>query len=188
MTALIEIDTARLRLRQWRTSDREPFSAMNSDARAMEFFSVPLSRDASDAMAERCQGLIDQRGCGLWAVEVRQSSAFAGFVGLHVPDPAFPFSPCVEVGWRLAFQHWGKGYACEAARAALRFGFETLALPEIVSFTTLRNVRSIAVMERLGMLRDADTFDHPSVPAGSSLREHCLYRLPRGRWSALAES
>src|SRR5258708_14659878 len=188
MATLIEIETARLRLRQWRTSDREPFATLNADARVMEYFPVPLSREASDALVDRCQGLIDERGWGLWATELKQSNAFIGFVGLHVPLHSFRFSPCVEVGWRLAFEHWGNGYVSEAASAALRFGFETLELPEIVSFTTLRNKRSIAVMERLGMLRDSETFEHPSVPTGSFLREHCLYRLSRQRWSAIGQS
>jgi RimJ/RimL family protein N-acetyltransferase len=185
MAAPIEIETARLRLRQWCDADREPFATMNTDGRVMEFYPVPLSRQASDAMVDRCRKLIDERGWGLWAVEVKADHTFIGYVGLHIPVPALPCSPCVEVGWRLAFEHWGHGYAGEAAAVALQFGFEQLALPEIVSFTTLRNRRSMAVMERLGMLRDPDTFDHPSIPAGSGLREHCLYRLSCERWSSL---
>jgi RimJ/RimL family protein N-acetyltransferase len=180
---IIEIETERLRLRQWRMSDREPFAALNADARVMEFFAVPLTREGSDAMVDRCRGLIEERGWGLWAAEIKHSGAFAGFVGLHIPVPVLPCSPCVEIGWRLAFEHWGHGYASEAAAAALQVGFETLDLPEIVSFTAIRNKRSIAVMQRLGMLRDPDTFEHPSVPPGSCLREHCLYRLPRERWN-----
>jgi len=186
MSALFELETARLRLRQWHRSDHEPFAAMGMDARVMQYFPVPLTREASDALIERCQRLIEQRGWGLWAVEtrgwMRNSRVFIGFVGLHIPVPELPPSPCVEVGWRLAYEHWGRGYATEAAAEALRFGFETLALPEIVSFTALGNRRSIAVMERLGMKRDAASFEHPSVPAGSVLREHCLYRLSAQQW------
>jgi RimJ/RimL family protein N-acetyltransferase len=175
---LIELETERLRLRQWTLADRAPFAALNADPRVMEYLSEPLTRVASDAMAERCQSLLQERGWGFWAVECKASGEFAGFVGLHVPSALLPFSPCVEIGWRLAVQHWGKGLATEAAREALRAGFERLGLSEIVSFTALGNVRSRAVMERLGM-REAGTFEHPHVPAGSSLRPHYLYRLGR---------
>jgi RimJ/RimL family protein N-acetyltransferase len=184
MADILECETPRLRLRQWHRSDREPFAAMNADGRVMQYFPVPLTREASDAMIERCQRLIEQRGWGLWAVERKDDRAFIGFVGLHIPVPELPCSPCVEVGWRLAFVHWGKGFATEAAAEALRVGFETLSLTEIVSFTSLRNLPSIAVMQRLGMVRDARTFEHPSVPVGSDLREHCLYRLSSHQWKA----
>ncbi len=178
MAELIEFETERLRLRQWKPSDREPFAALNSDPRVMEFFPSPLARSDSDAMANRCQLLIEERGWGFWATESKATQALMGFVGLHIPAPELPFSPCVEVGWRLAFQYWGKGYATEAAQGALGIGFERLNLPEIVSFCAVDNFRSRAVMKRLGM-REAGTFEHPSVPVGSMLRTHCLYRLPR---------
>jgi RimJ/RimL family protein N-acetyltransferase len=185
MPDIHEMETARLRLRQWHRGDREPFAAMNADGRVMHYFTVPLSREGSDALIDRCQRLLEQRGWGLWAVELKELETFIGFVGLHIPVPELPPSPCVEVGWRLAHEHWGRGYASEAAAEALRFGFETLALPQIVSFTALQNRRSIAVMERLGMERDAQTFEHPSVPLGSSLREHCIYRMSSQRWGAM---
>jgi RimJ/RimL family protein N-acetyltransferase len=148
----------------------------------MEFYPASLDRAESDAMANRCQALIVERGWGFWAVETKGTHEFIGFVGLHTPAPELPFSPCVEVGWRLAAKHWGKGFATEAARGALRVGFEQLGLLEIVSFTSVRNIRSRAVMERLGM-REAETaFEHPDIPVGSPLRTHCLYRLSRGQW------
>ena len=178
MPELIELETERLRLRQWTPADRAPFAALNADPRVMEFLSEPLTRVASDAMADRCQALLQERGWGFWVVECKASGQFAGFVGLHVPSAALPFSPCVEIGWRLAAQHWGKGLATEAAREALRVGFERLGLSEIVSFTALGNARSRAVMGRLGM-REAGTFEHPHLPEGSPLRPHCLYRLGR---------
>ena len=178
----IQFHTERLRLRQWRSSDYEPFAALNADPRVMEFFPSTLEREASDAGIARCQSTIAERGWGLWAAEIRSSNEFIGFVGLQVPTAPMPFSPCVEVGWRLAYAHWGKGFATEAARAALRIGFEQLELQEIVSFTAVNNRRSRAVMERLGMQEAEATFEHPSVPAGSPLREHCLYRLTRARW------
>ena len=176
MIELIEFETERLRLRQWKPADREPFAALNADSRVMEFFPSPLTRTESDAMADRCQLLIKERGWGFWAAESKATQEFIGFVGLHTPSAELPFSPCVEVGWRLGFQHWGKGFASEAANGALHVGFQLLGLREIVSFTTLRNVRSRAVMERLGM-QASGTFYHPQVPESSGLRQHCLYRL-----------
>ncbi len=175
MAELIEFDTERLRLRQWCAADREPFAALNADPKVMEFYPTPLDRAESDAMAIRCQALIDERGWGFWAVETKYSQDFIGFVGLHTPAPELPFSPCVEVGWRLAAKHWGNGFATEAARGALRIGFERLGLPDIVSFTSVANIRSRAVMERLGMSQAEEMFEHPAIPVGSALCKHCLY-------------
>lgn len=183
MAELIEFDTERLRLRQWCAEDREPFAQLNADPKVMEFFPTVLDRTESDALADRCRDLIAERGWSFWAVEVKQTRAFIGFVGLHIPIPELPFSPCVEIGWRLALRHWGKGFATEAARGALRVGFEQLGFPEIVSFTPLGNLRSRAVMERLGMCESAQTFEHPSIPMGNTLRQHCLYRLSRRQWT-----
>jgi RimJ/RimL family protein N-acetyltransferase len=182
MTELIALSTPRLRLRQWHPEDKKPFADLNADPHVMEFFPSCLKRADSDALAERIQSLISERGWGFWAVEVLGGERFIGFVGLHIPSPDLPFSPCVEIGWRLAFEHWGQGYATEAARAALQFGFEKINLPEIVSFTAIHNKRSRAVMSRLGMCPALDTFEHPSLPAGHALREHCLYRLARQTW------
>ena len=184
MQELIEIETERLHLRQWIESDREPFVRLSADLRVMEFFPSILDRAASDAMIDRLQAKIAERGWGLWAVESKQDKQFIGFVGLEIPKADLPFTPCVEIGWRLAFEYWGKGYATEAAKAVLKVGFDRLELPEIVSFTTIDNHRSSAVMERLGMTRDAKTFEHPSIPVGYSLREHCLYRLSREKWQS----
>jgi RimJ/RimL family protein N-acetyltransferase len=184
MTELIEFNTDRLRLRQWIASDREPFARLSTDPQVMEFFPNLLDRTASDAMVDRVQTLIDERGWGLWAVELKADKQFIGFVGLHVPKVDLPCSPCVEIGWRLACEYWGKGYATEAARDVLKVGFDRLNLPEIVSFTATINRRSRAVMERLRMNLDAETFEHPIVPAGHILREHVLYRLSREEWQA----
>ena len=177
----IELETDRLRLRQWTPADRAPFALLNSDPRVMEYLSEPLERAASDAMADRCEALLQERGWGFWAAEYKATREFVGFVGLHVPSPALPFSPCVEIGWRLAVHHWGKGLATEAAREALRAGFELLGLTSIVSFTARGNARSRAVMVRLGM-RGAGSFEHPHVAEGSPLRPHCLYRLGRDEY------
>lgn len=183
MTALIEPETPRLKLRQWRPEDRAPFAALNSDPVAMEHLIVVLSRAESDALADRIEGLIGEKTWGFWAVEIKATGEFIGFTGLHAPE-GLPMSPCVEVGWRLLREHWGQGYATEAAETALRVGFARLDLPEIVALTTLMNVRSQAVMERLGMVRDEATFEHPRVPEGHRSRTHCLYRLSKDRWAS----
>jgi len=184
MNELIEFNTARLRLRQWRDADRVPFADLNADRQVMQYFPARLSRAESDAMADRCQALITERGWGLWAVETRSGREFIGFVGLHVPAAPLPFCPCVEVGWRLATRFWGQGFATEAARTALGVGFGQLGLDEIVSYTSILNLRSRAVMQRLGMTESEETFEHPVVPEGHALREHCLYRLTRSQWDA----
>ncbi len=182
MLQLIEFSTERLRLRQWREADREPFARLNADRRVMEFFPNLLDRAASDAMMTRIQAKMRDRGWGWWVVELASTQEFVGFVGLNIPAPELPCSPCVEVGWRLAFDYWGKGYATEAAQGALSVGFERLDLDEIVSFTAVCNLRSRAVMERLHMKKARDTFLHPSLPPQHPLAEHCLYRLPREVW------
>lgn len=180
MPGIIEFDTERLRLRQWQASDRAPFAALNADPAVMAFFPSLLTRAESDAMADRCASLITQRGWGFWAVELRRSGEFIGFVGLHQPSAELPFAPCVEVGWRLAAPYWGQGFASEAARGAIHVGFHELGLDEIVSFTTVTNHRSRAVMQRLGM-RACGHFEHPHVSHESGLRLHCLYRLAKAR-------
>ena len=179
---IIELETDRLRLRQWLGEDREPFAEMNADPKVMEFFPVPLTKAESDAIATRCHSLIAQRGWGFWAAELKASNQFIGFIGLHIPIANLPFSPCVEIGWRLARPYWGHGLATEGALRALQVGFEVLEQPEIVSFTSLLNKRSRAVMQRLGMIESKDTFEHPSISDDSPLKRHCLYRLTRQQW------
>ncbi len=172
--------TERLVLRAWRESDRTPFAAMGQDPRVMRHLGPLLSRAESDALADRIAAHFAEHGFGLWAVEAPGVAEFAGFVGLSTPRFAGHFTPCVEVGWRLDADHWGRGWATEAARAALRFGFEEVGLTEIVSFTTRENWASRAVMLRLGMTHDArDDFEHPALGAGDPLRPHVLYRLRR---------
>ncbi len=155
---------------------------MNADLRVMEHFVAPLSRSESDAFVKRIQDHFVEYGFGLWAVEAPDVSEFVGFVGLSVPRFEAHFTPCVEIGWRFAFDYWGRGYATEGAEACLRFAFSEVGSEEVVSFTVPANVRSLRVMEKLGMRRDADgDFDHPGVPAGHPLRQHVLYRLSRTR-------
>jgi RimJ/RimL family protein N-acetyltransferase len=170
-----------LLLRRWRESDLDVFAEMNRDPRVMEYFPSTMSREESDAGAARIRAHFDARGFGFWAVEVPDRAPFIGFTGLAVPRFEAHFTPCVEIGWRLAHAHWGQGYATEAARAALAFGFVTLGLHEIVSFTAVSNVRSRRVMEKIGLERDpAGDFDHPLVPEGHPHRPHVLYRVARG--------
>jgi ribosomal-protein-alanine N-acetyltransferase len=178
MSASVKLASGRICLRRWRDEDQEAFAAMNADARVMEFFRSPLNRVESDAMVDRIEKHFSEHDFGLWAIEVPNVAPFIGFAGLDVARFNAHFTPCVEVGWRLAFEHWGYGYATEAARLALGYGFGTLALSEIVSFTSTTNQRSRAVMDRLGMRRDpADDFDYPAFPEGHPLRRHLLYRL-----------
>ena len=178
----IELVTSRLRLRQWRESDREPFAAMNADPAVMEFFPSPLSRQSSDASIDQWQSQFSSQGWSNWAVEVLESGQFIGFLGLSVPRRVLPFSPCVEIGWRLARSSWGHGFATEGGRAALQVAFGQIGLPEVVSFTTVRNLRSRAVMERLGLRNALQDFEHPGLPQGHALRRHCLYRITREQW------
>ena len=177
------LTTARLRLRQWREEDLAPFAALNADPQVMEFFPKALTRAESDAVAGRIREHFARHGFGFWAVEAPGVADLVGFVGLAVPSFEAHFTPCVEMGWRLAREHWGRGYATEAAAAALAFGFETLALKEIVAFTVPANISSRRVMGRLGMRRlPADDFEHPAIPGGHPLRPHVLYRLRRTDW------
>ena len=172
--------TERLILREWRDADLEPFAALTGDRRVMEFFPAPLDRAASDAFAIRIRKEFVGHPFGRWAVEVPKVAPFIGFIGLSVPNFTAFFTPCLEIGWRLAFSYWGKGYATEAARAAIDFGFKKAGLAEIVSFTTPLNVRSVRVMEKLGMKhKPAEHFDHPALPVGHRLRRHVLYRIAR---------
>jgi RimJ/RimL family protein N-acetyltransferase len=176
-----ELRTDRLLLRRWRPEDRAPFAAMNADPAVMEHFPARLTPAESDAFIERIESGFAEHGFGLWALEVAESGPlegqFIGFTGLSVPRFRAHFTPAVEVGWRLARPAWGHGYASEAARQALAFGFRQRRLPEVVSFTAVPNVRSQAVMRRIGMTHDpADDFDHPALPPGHPLQRHVLYR------------
>ena len=168
------LSSGRVCLRQWRDDDLDAFAAMNADGRVIEFFRRCLSRAESDAMVGHIRDSFSKRGFGLWAIEVPGVAPF----GLAVPGFSAHFTPCVEIGWRLAFAYRGHGYATEAARLALSYGFGTLALTEVVSFTSATNQGSRAVMERLGMRHDpADDFDHPAIAEGHPLRSQVLYRL-----------
>jgi len=179
-----ELRTSRLVLRRWRDEDLEPFARINADPRVAAYLPGTLTREESDALIDRVEVHFEEHGFGFWAVDVVDGPECVGFVGLAHPRFEAHFTPCVEVGWRLAPEVWGRGYATEAAREALRFGFEDGDLSEIIAFTVPGNTRSQAVMERLGMTRNAaDDFDHPSLAEAHPLRRHVLYRMPRERWA-----
>lgn len=172
--------TERLLLRAWRAADREPFARLNADPRVMEFFPAALSREESDALVERIEAHFAKYGFGLWAAELVADGAFIGFIGLSVPSFEAHFTPSVEIGWRLAAEHWGKGLATEGAREAARYAFEELGLDSLVAMTVPANLASRRVMEKLGMTHNpSDDFDHPNLPAGHPLRRHVLFRLAR---------
>lgn len=169
-------ETARLILRNWRAADLKPFARLNADPAVMEFFPKVLAEEESNVLAAKIKDRIDREGWGLWALERKDTGEFIGFTGLSVPVVDLPFMPCVEIGWRLAREHWGKGFATEAARDALRFAFDELKLAEVVAFTAAINMRSQAVMRRIGMNNTGSDFDHPNVPIGSVLRRHVLFK------------
>lgn len=175
--AFAPIVTDRLVLRRWRDDDGPLMYAINTDPAVMEYLGPPLTREASDALLDRSNTAIDERGFGLFCVEVVGGPACIGFLGLAVPRFEAPFTPCVEIGWRLASDQWGRGYAPEGARAVLAYAFDGLGLDEVVSFTTVANAKSRRVMEKIGLTRDAaDDFDHPNLAPGDPLRPHVLYR------------
>jgi RimJ/RimL family protein N-acetyltransferase len=170
--------TDRLVLRPFTEADLVPFAALNAHPRVVESLGSSPTRAESDALVERLAAELEVEGWGFWAVEIDGGAPFAGMTGLHRVNPALPCAPAVETGWRFHPDFWGSGYATEAAAASLDHGFTMVGLSEIVAFTTTRNVRSQAVMTRLGMVRDrAGDFDHPSLPEGSPLRRHVLYRI-----------
>ena len=179
--------TDRLVLREWRDDDKPEYADLNADPEVMAHFPSTLTADQSGEMVDRMRLRWQEFGYGLWAVEVRSTRTFIGFVGLAAPTWTTPFTPCIEVGWRLARTAWGHGYAPEAAVAALRWGFAELDPPgdEFVSFTTESNTKSRRVMEKLGLTHDpVDDFDHPLLPDWHE-RRHVLYRIGRSRFHEL---
>jgi RimJ/RimL family protein N-acetyltransferase len=181
------IETERLFLRQWRPSDLEPFSQLTADPQVMEFFPSTLTRIESDHLAHRISSAIAKRGWGLFAAERKQDRCFIGFIGLSIPDFTASFTPCVEIGWRLSRHAWGRGFATEGAAATLRYAFETLHLPEVLSFAVTANTRSRRVMEKIGMHHDpSDDFEWPGLPPGHPRRRHVLYRISHADWLSKA--
>lgn len=173
---LIELETERLKLRAWQESDLQPFAELNADKDVMLYFPSVLTREQSDNLADKFQHLILDHGWGFWAVELKATGQFIGFTGLNIQPEQFIFSPCVEIGWRFAKQYWHQGYATEAAKACLKFAFETLQLKEVVSFTAVHNTASEHVMQRLGMQAMFE-FNHPALTQESPLSRHILYKI-----------
>lgn len=184
MTPPVTLRTARLLLRPWRTSDRAPFAAINADPKVMEYFPRVSTREESDAFVEKIVARMERQGFGLWAVELPGVTDFIGFIGLNPADGVLG-RPVLEVGWRLAAEHWGHGYATEGGHASLAHAFDVLGKDEVVSFTTTANQRSRHVMEKLGLIhRPDEDFDHPGVPASWPGRRHVLYAITREHWNA----
>jgi len=183
MTNIIQLKTDRLILRQWLDSDLTLFADMNADPIVMKYYPDVLNRQISDSMANRLKQLISEKSWGFWAVELIKEKKFIGFVGLHEPDYNLPVTPCVEIGWRLDQNYWGKGYATEAANACLKFAFEELYLTEVYSFTSIQNRKSRQVMERIHMSNMNLNFEHPIIPEGHPLRLHVLYKITHEQWN-----
>lgn len=178
----MEMETQRLRLRRWKKEDRIDFARINADPIVMQYYPNVLSTVESNAMADRIESLFTAKGWGFWAVEHINDQRFIGFVGLHEPNYKLPVTPCVEIGWRLAKEYWGYGYATEAASACLAVAFETLDLPQVYSFASVTNKKSQAVMQRLGMVNTQINFEHPMIPDNHPLREHVLYKIDKQEW------
>ncbi len=187
MLQFVEHESRRLRLIAWQERHIAPFIAMNSDPEVMRYFPSLIDEAQSRASIEFWMNQFSERGWSNWAVELKDTGEFIGFVGLWTPKLTMPFSPCVEIGWRLARRFWRQGYATEGAKASLKVGFEQLGLSEVVSYTALSNTPSRAVMERIGMRNTARDFDHPAVPIGHPLRRHCLYKITREEWARSSE-
>ncbi|MFM2484323.1 GNAT family N-acetyltransferase [Celerinatantimonas yamalensis] len=177
------METQRLVLRQWRRDDYAHYAKLNADQQVMRYFPTTLSKQQSNLQAQRIQHLIAENGWGFWAVELKSTGQFIGFVGLHrqAEDSGIPNAPFVEIGWRLAAEFWGEGYAPEAAEKALEFAFNTLAVPCVYAFTALANIPSQRVMEKIGMVNTHQDFNHPQLATGHWLERHCLYQMTRSR-------
>lgn len=181
-----KIESKRLILREWLIDDLKPFAALNQDIRVMEYYPSLLSESETADFIQRITHQIQKYGYGLFACTLKENNAFIGYVGLNIPSIEAHFTPCVEIGWRLAFEYWGHGYATEAAKLILAKGFNEWGLPEIVSYTTVENFRSRRVMERLGMThKSEDDFRHPNLPLDHPLSLHVLYRITKKRYEEI---
>jgi len=180
--APIEFKTSRLALVAWQDRHRAPFAEMNGNPQVMLYFPALLTAEQTNAGIDIWKSQFEEKGWSNWAVELQDTGEFIGFIGLSMPRRQLPFSPCTEIGWRLKPSAWGHGYATEGAEECLRVGFERIGLEEVVSFTTLSNLASIAVMRRIGMTNTDQDFEHPAVPERNHLRAHCLYKITHAQW------
>jgi len=182
MPNIIELQTARLTMRQYKECDLPFFAQINADPEVMAYYPNTLDKSESDDLAGYFKDLITRQSWGLWAIEIKEDKQFIGFVGLHKPGYHLSITPCIEIGWRIARSQWGKGLATEAANMALRFAFEQLELNEVYSFTSVTNQKSISLMQRINMLDQKANFEHPIIPKGHNLREHVLYKITNNQW------
>lgn len=180
--SIIQYETERLILRSWKDSDRDTFAQMNADPAVMEYFHELYSREKSDEIIDYSNKEISEHGFGFWAVERKDTNQFIGFIGLHRFDVDLPFCPCIEVGWRLAREQWGQGFATEGAKQCLVVGFENLSLDAIYAMTAIENQRSKRVMSKIGMRDTGQNFLHPSVPSNSRVQEHMLFKIEKKHW------
>lgn len=179
---MIAVQTQRVILRQWRAEDRPLFAAMNADPQVMEFFPSTLDTSQSDALVDRFSGDIESSGWGFWAAERIDTNEFIGFIGINYSADGLPFAPCVDIGWRLARQHWGLGLASEGARGAMDYAFGQANLSQLVSMTPICNKSSERVMQKLGMVKQTMNFMHPALPDDHPLQEHLLYSITNKQW------
>lgn len=182
MSLLFPPSTSRLKFRNWQDLDIEIFVSMNMNAAVMEFFPSVYSRDETIKSIDRIKRSFDINGFGLYALEKIEDSSFIGFTGFSIPRFESFFTPCVEIGWRLSFADWNQGFATEAAKACIDFGFSRLAFNVIHSFTSVLNVKSMHIMKKIGM-HFAGTFDHPLIADGNKLKPHVIYRLDKENYS-----
>ncbi len=174
----MKIITPRLTLRNWQQQDFKPFAILNHDPEVMKFFPKILNEEESNNAINKFIAHFEKHGFGLLAVERNDNKKFIGFIGLNIPNFTTNFTPCVEIGWRLAKEHWGQGLATEGATAILQHAFDQLKLKEIVAFTAKNNLASIAVMKKIGMKRVIDgDFPHPNLPSNHALAPHILYKI-----------
>ncbi len=185
----MKMETSRLILRQWKSEDFQPYAELCSDPHVMRYFLSPLSQQESFEQADKIQNLIAENGWGFWAVELKSTGQFIGFVGLHQQDEnsGFPNAPFIEIGWRLSSEFWGQGYAPEAANKALEFAFKELDAPSVYAFTALQNEPSRRVMLKIGMVDTKQNFNHPKVEKGHPLERHCLYKISKDTWCGIEQ-
>ena len=176
-----ELKTTHLLLRQWREEDLEPYAKLTASKEVMKYFPQTLTVEQSNRAARKFQKLLEERGWGFWAVEERVSGQFIGYAGLHAPQTQFPFSPCIEIAWRMGQKYWENGYVLEAGEAILRAAFEIFGLEEIVYFSSVKNKKGEEVATALKMQKEEQTFHHPFVEREHPLSEHYLYRIKNGK-------
>ncbi|HWZ02893.1 MAG TPA: GNAT family N-acetyltransferase [Mucilaginibacter sp.] len=178
MKLKVFIETSSLILREWIATDVQPYIALNQDKEVMEFFPSIKTADETIEQIQRISKHIEQHGYGFFAVERKDNGQFIGFTGLTHPGFEAEFTPCIEIGWRLSRENWGHGFATEAAKACLKFGFDNLGVDKIYSFTSVQNVRSEQVMKKIGMIKEG-YFEHPSIEDGHFLKRHVLYKIEK---------